>query len=343
MLQIINKTPFTADAIIQFDQHGENIAATALKATFTIPENNMPALIAGRQYPVLHNNQYFDTPENSGIRYSADLIVGKKGTDIAVNGCVYNKNNKPTERVRSSVRAGRYYKQIEAVGDRFWKKRLIAPGSGISRPELFIKMPVTCNRLYGGSSRATNGETAYFESNPHGTGFIANKKMIGGTRLPNFEDPFNRIETWKDRPEPAGFGFCNPSAKHRSQYAGTYDDNWQKNQNPLYPVDLDLKFFNAAQPELITDDFMTGGETIRLKNLSDSGIIEFQLPVYQFDFNFMFADRRINQMANLYTVVIEPEEKIFNMVWGCSVKIGNQPSGLKLLQIQNSAEGMNAK
>ncbi|MFP4452950.1 MAG: DUF2169 domain-containing protein [Desulfobacterales bacterium] len=328
MLGIINETPFAADAGLVFDRFGANIAAVALKATFILPESQEPVQIAGEQAPVLHAEQYFDTPENSGIRYPADIVPEKKNTDIVVNGCVHSPDKRPVTRLKASVRAGGCYKQIEAVGDRIWKKRRLFIGFKITRPRLFVKMPITCARLYGGSGQTKKGETEVFSPNPHGTGFIARKKSVHKTPLPNFEDPGQRIKSWKIRPAPATFGCANASADHRIKFAGTYDEKWEKTHCPLYPEDLDPRFFNTAQPGLVADGFLRGGEPVRLENLSESGSIAFRLPVYKIGFLFNLAQERIYRQADLYTVVIEPEEKRFYMVWGCAVDAGNQPAKL---------------
>ncbi len=334
MFQVINKTPFQAGVGLLFDQFGANIAAAAVKATFSIPENNQPAELSEEQLMPFSSEQYFDSLDNSGIRFPADIVPGKVNTDIILNGCVYSDNNKQVERVKALVTVGQYYKQIEAIGNRTWKKELISSRLGISKPELFSKMPISCDRLYGGSDKSENEELTFYWANHHGKGFIANKKSTEFTDLPNFEHPKNLINSWKDRPEPATFGVAGPSAEHRIKYGGTYDEKWKESHCPLYPVDLDLRFFNCAQPELIADGFLKGGELVRLKNLSNSGTIEFRLPEYSLRFMFKLAEEKIYRKPNLYTIVIEPEKKQFYMVWGCSVKIGNQPALMSYLQTE---------
>ena len=335
---IANETPFKAGSNLLFDQFGANIAAVAVKATFAMPENGENAQIIEEQADPLYAESYFDSPNNSGIRYPADIVFAKKNTDIIVNGRVYSKNNKPVRRLRASVQVGGCYKQIEAVGNRYWKKGLF-PGFEISKPQLFVKMPITCSRIYGGSDTSKEGESVVFSPNPQGTGFIANKKSVQNTPLPNFEDPGQRISKWKSRPRPATFGCAIPSAEHRIKFAGTYDENWQKTQCPLYPEDLDYRFFNSAQPELIADGFLRGGEPVLLKHLSSSGKIEFRLPAYRIGFSLDLAGEVYYKQGSLYNVVLEPEKKRLYMTWGCGMEIGNQPAKLNNIKagIENQA------
>ena len=47
---------------------------------------------------------------------------------------------------------------------------------------------------------------------------------------------------------PAGFGPIPPHWQPRLRYAGTYDEAWQRDRYPLYPTDLDDRFF-LCSPE----------------------------------------------------------------------------------------------
>lgn len=334
MFQVLNKTPFQLSVVPLIDQHGADIAAAALKATFKIPKHDEPAEPAEEQVLPLYGEEYFDTPENSGIKYPADLIIGKNNTDVGVNGCVYTKNRRPVEKMKASVRVGHLYKEIRVFGNRTWKKRVGMPGYRKSRPELFIEMPLTCDRIFGGTDVSKKGDTLCFESNPHGTGFIENKNNVMNARLPNFEDPKKIISAWKDKPQPATFGFANPASKHRVKYAGTYDEEWKKNHFPLYPSDLDLRFFNSAQPGLIANGFLKGGETVQLINLSESGLIEFNLPKLDVSLMFRLGTERIYKKGRLYTVVIEPELERFFMVWGASMSVRKQPARMRYVKAE---------
>ena len=306
-----------------FDHTGENIMSVAVKASVVIPDNDKPAQPAKDQTEVLIADQCFDTPSNSNTRYPADTVLKKNNTDIILNGTVYSP--KPVERVQALVRIDKHYKIIEAVGNRRWKKRLSTIGFKITEPEPFLKMPITCNRLYGGKG---------FAQNPHGTGFAKDKTMINNMPLPNFELPKQKITSYKKQYTPATFGCTSPVAEHRRQYAGTYDDKYKETQFPLYPNDLDMRFFNTAQPELIAEGFLNGGEQVLLKNLSAKGEIRFQLPVYNLTITFNLAGEKTVKNPDLYTVLIEPDHERFYMTWGLSIPVGNQPSKLQYIEAE---------
>ncbi len=130
-----------------FDHTGENIIPVAVKASFVIGKANELPEPAKEQTEVFIADQPFDTPSNSNTRYPADTVLKKENTDIILNGTVYSP--KPVKRVQALVRIGKYHKIIEAVGNRTWKKRLSTFGFKKTEPEPFLKMPITCNRLFG--------------------------------------------------------------------------------------------------------------------------------------------------------------------------------------------------
>ena len=306
-----------------FDHTGENIMSIAVKASFVIPDNGKPVQPAKDQTEVFIADQPFDTASNSNTRYPADTILKKENTDIILNGTAHSQ--KSVTRLQTLVRISNYHKIIEVVGDRTWKRRLSTIGFKITEPEPFLKMPITCNRLYGGKG---------FAENPHGTGFTEDVNMVNNMPLPNFELPKQKITSYKKQYTPATFGCASPVADHRRKYAGTYDDKYKETQFPLYPIDLDMRFFNIAQPELITEGFLKGGEQVLLKNFSKKGEIRFQLPAYNLSIMFNLAGEKISKKPDLYTILIEPDRERFYMVWNYSLPVGNHPSKLSSIKIE---------
>lgn len=333
MINLINNTKFQAATTLLMDQRGDNLAVVAVKATFTLPFGKTNIDLSDDQLPPLYMEEYHDSPENSGIKYPADLIMGKLNTDVGVAGTVYNQSVKPVERMEASVQVGSLFKKIQVYGNRRWTKSLLSPGYKKTQPEPFNRMPLSCDRIFGGKDTDKKDQMLEYAPNPHGTGFIINKDHVGAARLPNFEDPDQRITSWKTKPRPAHFGFANPAAVHRAAWAGTYDDTWRKKQFPLYPMDMDLRFFNCAQPELIADGFLQGGETVILRHLSPDGLIRFKLPSYTIQLEFCLGQETFHKKAELYTLMIEPDLNRFYMVWGASVSLGNHVSDLRYVEV----------
>ena len=332
MFQVLNNTPFQVAVSLGMDRFGANLAIAAVKATFEIPENGAVPKIAAEQLPICSGDEYVDLPTNSGVKYPTDLVPEKGHTDIGLLGCVHSPGGRPVTGMTASIRVGRYVKRLRVIGDRRWKQRLFIPGYHKGRPAFFVKMPITCDRLFGGTDISKKGDHASFQPNPHGTGFLVNRKHVAGTKLPNFEDPGALISTWRQKPAPATFGFAGPAAEHRSKYSGTYDDKWKRSHAPLFPEDMDPRFFNSAQPGLITEGFLKGGEPVQLNHVSTRQQIEFMLPEYRINLNFRLGHEGVIKHAEMYTVVFEPEEGRFSMTWGAAIPVGNQPTRMKCMK-----------
>ena len=335
MFDILNTTLFATGSAVLFDCDGAELAVAAVKGTFEFPENGHAAVPAQEQMAVLDRDAYEGDPEMSGIRYPADLIPGKRGTDIGLAGTVYNPTAEPVKKLKASVRVGDCSKEILALGDRFWIKNLMRPGYTITDPLPFDRMPISTNRTFGGTSRNRQGDEVRFAENPVGTGFVLPGNPLGGLKLPNFEDPKIRIKTYRKSYPPASFGFSLPCAAHRLPFAGTYDEAWMNYRRPLYPEDLDVRFFNCAQPELIADGFLQGGESLALTHLTPDGFRAFQLPRYDIRMTFIIKGQRIQKKARLHTVMIEPDLNRFYMTWWASERTGKTPRHLDWIEVDS--------
>jgi hypothetical protein len=322
MFDLINSTPFNVRTSLLFDLEGNNLAVAAVKGTFTLPMNGEQPSLAEEQLDVLARDDYDDPSKMSCIRYPADLVMGKNGTDIGLDGTAYSPFNKPVTSLKVSVQAGHLSKTVLVLGNRYWTKSLFRPGYAVTKPEPFERMPLTWERSYGGKSKSKKGETVLFAENPAGTGFVFPGNRVGGVRLPNVEDPKQRIRTWRKTYPPATFGFSLPCAAHRIRYSGTHDETWVKKRRPLPPGDLSLRFFNYAQPELVSDGFLTGGETVTLTHLTPDGQRSFQVPMVEIRTTFNIKGRKVSKKALVHTLMIEPDKNRFYVTWWAGETFG---------------------
>ena len=340
MLQILNKTPFQAALALVTDQHGAEKVTVAIKGTFKIPARHGEVRLAGEQLPVLYTDEYYGEPGKSSISYPADLVLGKVNTDIGLVGSAHSPGGKPVKRVAASLRVGRLQKSIMITGDRQWKKRALMPGFSMTDPTPFTEMPLIYERAFGGIDQTHKNKKkhGWDKRNPIGTGFRLNGNAVENSIVPNLEDPNHLISHWKDKPPVACYGFIEGSWEPRLKFAGTYDDAWLKNQFPLLPVDFDLRFFNSAPPDLVAKRFLKGGERVQMVNLSKKGVVEFNIPKLEISLMFRLGETRNDQKADLWTVVFEPDEDRFYMVWGGSFCVGKQPSRMKYVKVEMDVE-----
>ncbi len=312
----VNLTPFAADQFMLMDKKGVDVLTFVVKGTYAI-KNGVDIEIAEEQVPINTDGEDYGEPGLTSLKYDSEVAFSKVTTDVVLIGHAYAPKRN-AKQVDVSLRAGHLSKRVRVFGDRFWKKTLGFWSMTVPRP--FEKMPLQYELAFGGWDRSNeNPAKQCFEArNPVGTGYISKKhgKMMQGTKLPNIEDPRFLIKSPKDQPPPAGFGFIAPNWQPRVRFAGTYDENWEKNRMPLLPPDFDSKFFNSGHPDLISSVFFQGGERIEITNVSLNSRIQFALPTLRPEAVVMMKDETRNQIdMNIDTVIINTDENLLFLIW----------------------------
>lgn len=311
MWQIENRTPFAAERGWIRDRNGTEIWLVAVKCTFDIRPDGSTA-ISNEQPPVLRVPEYNGEPGKSSIRVDGDLVLTKTTTDVIVAGHAYAPDGNAVTELTAGFRVGPVQKVLRVVGDRQWE------GTRHTPPTPFVKMPLVYERAFGGvDRRSSNPERDVDWRNPVGTGFAISRDNLKGVALPNIEYPNDRVTSWKDRPQPAGFG---PIASHwpaRARFAGTYDDKWMRQRQPLLAEDLDDRFFQSAPEDQQPPAFLRGGEPVVLNHLTPSGDRTCLLPRLFIGFDTRFTDgsREIHRERRLHSVIIESDYPRVSMVW----------------------------
>jgi hypothetical protein len=229
-------TPFAAQALLLADERGTDLCTFVVKATLglhndrqatslTIADEQMPVCLA----PVCHG----DDPATSSLKYESETAPLKLGTDAVLIGHAHAIHALATY-IDVSFTVGPAHGVVRVFGDRVWTS---ARGRWVpSAPAPFSTMPLVYERAFGGWDRSHPDPARHqFEPrNPVGVGFV--DKSSGGMRegapVPNLENPSDLITSPSDRPAPACFGFIGAHWQPRMNYAGTYDDSWQKRRMP---------------------------------------------------------------------------------------------------------------
>ncbi|GGY36875.1 DUF2169 family type VI secretion system accessory protein [Pseudoduganella albidiflava] len=311
MWQLENSTPFAAERGWARDRDGAEVWLVAVKATFDIAPDGTTA-VSAIQPPVLRIPEYHGEAAMSSIRYEADLVLAKKTTDIIVVGNAHAPGGQPVTQCDAGFRVGPLQKVVRIFGDRHWA------GGRLSEPEPFTVMPIVYERAYGGlDSKSARPDRDWDWRNPVGCGFAAAKEHLAGMAAPNVEFPDSLIAAWDDRPEPAGFGAFAGHWQPRAAFAGTYDDAWMRERQPLPPADFDERFYQCAPRDQQAAQFLKGGEPVALVNLSPHGRLQFALPKVRLGFETRFFDgsSEVHTVRNLHTVIIEPEFPRVSLVW----------------------------
>jgi hypothetical protein len=312
MLQFKNRTAFQGTVFASSDPSGVDTLYAVVKGTFSI--GNGAVVTAEEQLPVVQQDEYHGDPAETSIRRPSDLSLGKPGTDVLLIGSAHTPAGRAAKWLDVSLRVGPVGKVVRVVGDRFLRRDGV--GFSITEPKPFTTMPLVWERAFGGSDVVESTPSAEAR-NPVGTGYRdpEGQKVLDGLPLPNLEDPNEPMSSWKQRPAPACFAPISPHWEPRRSYAGTYDQRWQREQAPYLPADFDTRFFQLAPADLVVPGHLTGGEPVEVKGATPSGSLTFELPAIEVTFDFVTEAGTQSRVADLDTVVIEPDESRLALVW----------------------------
>ena len=308
MWQITNKTPFPAQLAFCTDPHGVDTAIAVVKATFAMRPNIIA--LAQPQLPIVTADAYWADPATSSIRYASEIGFVKPSTDIVMLGHCWAPGGKPVRKSHVRLTVGPYSKTVKVFGNRYADTLLGI--RTIVGPLPFEKIALKYENAYGGTDiHKSNPEIVKNDPcNPVGKGFRmrGGSKPVQGSQLPNLQG---------GNP-PEGFGYIAPAWQPRAKYAGTYDAQWQKNRAPRLPEDFSRRFFNCAHPDLITNGYLKGGQSVVIENASPNGILRFALPTLAFKVCFVLNGQKQERPSFLDTLIIEPDENRFSMIWRAS-------------------------
>ena len=316
MLQLENKTPFDSQIMLTTNPKGADVIVLAVKATFTL----LPRVaLAAEQIPLCMEDEHFENPASSSLRYSSELLLPKPGADVILNGHAYAPNGQSTGVIDTRLSIGDASKTVRVFGDRLWLH------GGQSAPTPFEKMPLIYENAFGGlhhyqPEKPLGADSAVaFSMNPLGKGFNGkrNTNEMIGRALPNLEDPRFLIRSPQDHPNPMSYGAISSTWVPRKNYAGTYDKNWSKTRAPFLPLDFDERFFlNGSTALSFERRTFAGGEPVRLINLAaEHADMQFELPVCPLDAAFKLDGKWQPTPMVIETIIIEPDLNQFCMVW----------------------------
>jgi len=309
-VNIVNLSPFPAEIISSTDKHGEDWYLVVVKGTFRVRPGETPAA-AEEQVPFFYADQHYGDPATTSIKYESEFALLKPRADVVVVGSAHAPRGRPARRFSVEVRVGTVHKRLDIVGDRSWRH-----GFGLrsrrTSPAAFTSLPIVYERAFGGAEVEKAKRPLFDRRNPVGTGLIRRWQRRGS--LPNLSYPGERLRRPGQRLRPASLGFIGRAWAPRAGYAGTYDDAWRKDRFPLLPEDFEDRYYQGA-PEDQGCDYLVGGERVELVNLSPEGRISFQLPDLGLPLRFRFPGRTEEVPAVADTLILEPDEARFQVVW----------------------------
>jgi hypothetical protein len=314
-----------------------------VKATFDIGDG---LRISEIQVPPVAADEYWGDPTDSSLKYCSEVHLEKPATDIALVGQAWAPEGKRATQLDVSVTVADRKKTVRVFGDRRWHIGMLT--TSVTKPEPFESVPIVYERAYGGRHIEAEKQIELAEErNPVGCGFRGKRNLLDavGQSVPNVEDPDKPITKYGAKAPPAGFGFIAPHWLPRREFAGTYDEQWEKSRAPYLPEDFQSRFFNAAHTDLTGSRHLEGGEPVRVVNASPRGTIQFTLPECRILAEVRVAGRVESPRMNLETVLIEPDDDRLCLTWRGSVlvdKVALQVESihLSLERLESDGESM---
>lgn len=327
MLQLKNNTPFAAHYLLLPNAQGVDTLYVNLKASFNLGKH---WTLCDEQADPLHEDVYWGEPGQSSLKFPTDIHPGKPGTDIAILASAWAPNHKPVRQLDVTASVGPRQKTLRVFAERVWHRGSIIPTAE------FVQLPIRYEQAFGGQYWDNNTLVDLEPRNPLGKGYKGSRSAAAmeGMALPNIENPAQLISAMEDQPEPAGFGFIAANWYPRAHLAGTYDEHWQRHRAPYLPLDYQSRFQNSAHPDLVTDSYLTGGETVALTNMHPAGPINFFLPRVNLAGSVQISGRPAEALQFLMeTVIIDVDAGKLQIVWKASWLCNNAFARIRAIHI----------
>ncbi|WP_354684939.1 DUF2169 domain-containing protein [Cupriavidus necator] len=319
----------TGSAVVALDVSGREHLVLVAKATWSIPgPGERPRPLPPE--PLAVADDFAGEPGQSALLYGTDLARFKPRCDVLFNACAHSPHGQPVNELLVAWQVGPLRKGLRVVGPRIWRKRLGLVS--LSRPEPFTRMPLHYGLAFGGSRTYRTGRgdqarelTEACLANPDGIGWFGKHTVgdIDGAPAPCLEAPDDPVMQPNGRHKPQAFSAIARHWEPRRQYAGTYDEAWQKNVFPFLPEDFDERFHQCA-PEDQQMDYPGGGEPVVLRHLvAGRDHVQFRLPALDtVQFRVLRKDYSTEMPQPVVdTLYFEPDAGRFSAVWRASVPI----------------------
>lgn len=284
---------------------GERFDVLVLRGTFDFARDGEPMALATEQRPILLGDRY-DGPVSSQplkavIAEEGDLVLGKPGTDVLMQGHLRPRKGTPTELWQAELSLGSLSKTIRVNGPREIRDSLTGWRLGEATP--VEQVPLDYRLAYGGCfydpeapAEGAQAASVHYPMNAAGCGWLPSsadfKRLDSDVRqriekqvslirrlpAPQLEDPLTPYKDPHQKLTPQGFGPIARWWEPRVSLQGTFDEQWQQHRSPLLPADFDPRFYQSAPASLVATPYLGGDEIVRLKGCLVEGECSMRLP-----------------------------------------------------------------
>lgn len=308
MPALTNTTPYGVALEVSCDRHGRPCLLAVVAAAFHLPRVGVtaggPLARCEEQAAPALQDEYYGEPARTSLRREGQSCHARPGTDIYLRGYAWAPGGRACREARLHLEVGGRSVEARLSGARRWQRGPL--GVVASRPEPFERVALRYEACVGGSDEPRN---------PVGCGVHRDERRALDQELPQIEDPQQLLRTHAERPAPVGLGPIGRWWTPRVGFAGTYDDKWREERAPLWPLDLDNRFFHAAHPSLVARPHLGGGEAVRLIGGHPDGEWRFALPTLRLKATTYYANlTRDVRDLRLDAVDVDTETRTLTLV-----------------------------
>lgn len=324
-MEKINQTPYALETVVIYDRQGNETLLVMVKGTFDYVQG--ASRVASEQRPVNQADEYRGDPVESSILLATDMLPLRPQTGVTLSGhavCPGPEGSK-VGKLNVGVKLGALQQTAVVFGDRVGYQN-------IDRPEPFERIALCWENAFGGYDRSHDKEKHHtaLEDNPVGKGFLAakSKQSASDILLPNIEDPAHPLRSPHEPVPAVGFGAVSPGWLARRRYAGTYDEQWQKERAPLLPDDFDDRFLQAAPAALTAEGYLQGDEECVLLGMHREGRIAFPLNAPAPTVGVRFHGAGVRSKPKLESVHIDSAAQQYLVTWKSAISIQGKAESL---------------
>jgi hypothetical protein len=329
---LAKNTPATVDLVPSLGMDGAMVIVVIIKQLFYIDRRDQVTRKDGAKLRFIDEPWDEDDAEKSSVKLPSDLCIRKPSTDVILAGEAMGTYKPKVKQLDVLVQVGPVKKVLTVFGFRVWFKGV--GGLSLTPPEPFETLPLKWEYAYGGFDDSDEAKGPLEEPrNPVGCGVARNAASLIHKPGPRIEDPRDLIASERTRPAPAGVGALGRHWEPRRKYVGTVDEAWVKERMPLLPTDFDERYNQLATPELITPEYLRGGELVQLVNVSEDGPMKFELPRLAFYVGARLENETREYRTALDTVLLQPQARTVELTWRTAIPVPNPARKLRAIHV----------
>ncbi|PQJ84379.1 DUF2169 family type VI secretion system accessory protein [Aliivibrio sifiae] len=288
----------------QRDRQGHEVWVLSMKRAWTWlegrwVEEEAPAII--NDDPIYAGDAGF-----SAMISDHDFPIHKKNTDVLVYGKAKTYTKKPMSSHTCRLLIDEHIdKSLIIIGERQW---IDHSGSlTVSSAKPFIEREIDYTNAIGGDER-----------NRLGSGIADTNEELASMKVPSVFYVGQNWQANSNKVQVAGFGPLPPFFSERSRWAGTFDERWQEERRPLWPIDFDDRFYQSAPHDQQCKGYLIGGERLMVSGFCHDDALSFRIPTEKYQATVTFQDKEEISLMPIYTVWIDANKKRVEVIYTAS-------------------------